>query len=144
MWFWRVLTVAWAGVIFYLSTEAFSGSFSAWLLAQFLGLLHISVSPTTFSTLHLLLRKLAHLIEYAIFGLLLYRSISNSPEFEWRARAAGWAVLAAALYALTDEFHQSFEPGRNASLMDCGIDTAGAALALLGIYGKASSRTQKT
>jgi VanZ family protein len=36
---------------------------------------------------------------------------------------------------LTDEYHQSFVPGRTASLVDSGIDTAGALLALVLLYG---------
>ncbi len=131
---WRFLTLGWAVVIYQLSKETYGSTFSAWLLAQGLHFLHITVSPATFSTLHFLFRKSAHLTEYAIFGLLLYRSFWNGPDFTWRARTALWAVLAAGLYALTDEYHQSFEPGRTASWMDCGIDTAGAALGMLGFF----------
>lgn len=133
--FWRLLTLGWAVAIYRLSTETFGSSFSGWLLAQALSLLHISVSPTTFSVLHTLLRKGAHLTEYAVFGLLIYRSFWNAPKVEWRTRTALWAVLVAGLYSLTDEFHQSFEPGRTASLVDCGIDSVGAALGMLGLYG---------
>jgi VanZ family protein len=41
-----------------------------------------------------------------------------------------WCVFIAAAYSLTDEFHQMFVPGRHASLMDCGVDTTGAAIAV--------------
>jgi len=133
---WLLVTLGWATVIYHLSSESYGASFSAWLLAQALSFLHITVSSPTLATLNFLFRKSAHLTEYLILGLLLYRTFLNSPNFEWRPRIAGWSVLAAGLYALTDEFHQLFEPGRTASLMDCGIDTVGALLGVLSIYGK--------
>jgi VanZ family protein len=42
----------------------------------------------------------------------------------------------AGAYSLTDEFHQTFVPGRGPSLIDCGIDTTGAALGALVFYGR--------
>jgi len=132
--FWRLLTLAWAAVIYHLSTKRYGSSFSEWLLAKTLALLHITVSPATFEALNFLFRKSAHVTEYAILGLLLYGTLLNSTNFEWRLRTAVRSVLIAVLYALTDEFHQIFEPGRTASLMDFGIDTAGAFLGTLGIY----------
>lgn len=134
--FWRLLTVAWAAAIYHLSTKGYGSSSSARLLAKVLALLHITVSPATFEALNFLFRKSAHLSEYTILGFLLYRTFLNNPNFEWRLQTAVRSVLVAALYALTDEFHQMFEPSRTASLMDFGIDTAGALLGTLGIYGK--------
>ena len=128
------ITVAWAALIFSLSTASFASSYSAILLSEILRLIHLSVSPSTFVTLHFLFRKLAHCTEYAIFCLFLYHCFLNSNRTEWRARTAAFSVLVAALYSLTDEFHQIFVPGRTASLIDCGIDTTGAALGILVIY----------
>jgi VanZ family protein len=130
-----VTTIVWAGVIYWLSTETFGGRLSAWLLTQLLWLLHIHVSAATFATLHFLLRKLAHLVEYAIFSLFLYYSFAGNQPPAWRLRRAFWAVLAAGLYSLTDEYHQYFVPGRSASLLDCGIDTLGAIAGMVVLYG---------
>jgi VanZ family protein len=127
-------TALWAGLIFELSTETYSASTTGWLLEQALSILHLHLSPASFATLHLLIRKLAHLTEYAILALLLYYSLQVHRAETWRARTALWAILVAGLYSLTDEYHQSFEPGRTASLMDCGIDTTGAILGMLGTY----------
>jgi VanZ family protein len=88
----------------------------------------------TFDLLHLMLRKLAHVTEYAIFALLLYSLPVEKAQAPWRPRRAALCILGAALYSLTDEFHQSFVPGRHASLLDCGLDTLGAALAMLVPY----------
>lgn len=128
-------TLAWAALIFYLSTGRFGTPFSEWLLARVLELLHASVLPPTFAILSFLLRKSAHLTEYAVLCLLLYASFEDSDRMVWQPRLAVGCVLAAALYSLTDEFHQRFVPGRTASLVDCGIDTAGAVLGMLGVYG---------
>jgi VanZ family protein len=128
------ITVTWAVMIFTLSTATFAGSFSAMLLTETLRLLHLSVSPSAFATLHFLFRKLAHCTEYAIFALFLYHCFLNSNRTKWHARTAVFSVLVASMYSLTDEFHQIFIPGRTPSLIDCGIDTTGAALGILVVY----------
>lgn len=67
------------------------------------------------------LRKGAHVTEYAILGLLLYRAL----EREALALAAGIA------YAATDELHQHFVSGRHASPVDVAIDAVGVSLGML-------------
>ncbi len=67
------------------------------------------------------LRKGAHLTEYAILGALLYRAFGR----EELALAAGIA------YAATDELHQHFVRGRHASAIDVAIDAVGVALGML-------------
>jgi VanZ family protein len=62
-----------------------------------------------------LLRKIAHVVEYAILGALLVRALARPMP----ALAAGVA------YAATDEFHQHFVTGRQGSLVDVAIDAAG-------------------
>ena len=132
---WWLTTLAWAAEIFYLSTPTFKGSLSQSLLTQLLNSLHLSVAPDTLDVLDSILRKLAHLTEYTIFGLLLYGCFGRKDRFRWRPRLASWCVVAASAYSLTDELHQVFSPGRHASLIDCGIDTTGAAIAMVLVYG---------
>ena len=131
---WKAVAIAWAGLIFYLSTGTFGGSLTASLLGQILGFLHVAVSPGTFDTLHHLMRKSAHLTEYAVFAMLLYGSAEDARPFDWRARRALLSIVVAGVYSLTDEFHQRFVPGRGPSLVDCGIDTVGATLGVLLFY----------
>jgi VanZ family protein len=143
---WTV-TLAWAALIFNLSTETYGTPFSGWLLREILGLLHLGISPATFLILHHHFRKLAHLTEYAILSGLLYGCLESARPFPWRPRAAFACILAAGAYALTDEFHQAFVPGRTASWIDCGIDTAGASLGMVVVYGSSRvfrSRNRKT
>jgi hypothetical protein len=69
----------------------------------------------------LVLRKLAHLGEYAVLGALLYRALRREPL----------ALLLASAYAATDEVHQAFVSGRQGSPVDWLIDTAGALAGVL-------------
>jgi VanZ family protein len=131
---WWAVTVAWAILIFDLSTQGFGSNFTQGLLAWALELLHLRVSPRSFHLLHALLRKLAHLTEYAIFALLLYGPPGEKTQRLWRPRRAVFSIVGAALYSLTDEFHQLSVSGRHGSLLDCGLDTLGATLAMLGPY----------
>jgi VanZ family protein len=67
-----------------------------------------------------ILRKGAHMTEYAILGLLLLRAVGR----ELPALALGFA------YAVSDEIHQHFVRGRHASPVDVLIDTAGVAIGI--------------
>jgi VanZ family protein len=125
------MVASWAGLIFYLSTSGFGVGFTEWLLLEILHLLHANVSPHTFEVLHHLMRKAAHMTEYAVFCLLVYAAFLDAEDFEWRGGLALRSVVIAGLYSLTDEFHQTFVLGRTASIIDCGIDTIGAALSTL-------------
>jgi VanZ family protein len=65
-----------------------------------------------------LLRKLAHAAEFAILGALLVRAL----------RRPGWAVALGIAYAVSDELHQSFVPGRQGSALDVALDSVGVVL----------------
>jgi VanZ family protein len=129
-----VVTAAWAGTISVFSTGVYSGAVTGWLLGQLLLSLHVHLSPQTFAIIHFLIRKIAHVSEYAMFGLLLYHSFQPRRLEGWNARSAFGALVVAGFFSLTDEYHQSFVPGRTASLVDCGIDTAGALLGMILLY----------
>jgi VanZ family protein len=130
-----VVTVAWAAQIFDFSTATFGGVFTAWLLSQILHLLHLTVTHPTFQLLHELMRKSAHVTEYALFAMLLYYSLAGvGRRHDWQFKPSLGAWLIAGGYSLTDEFHQRFVPGRGPSLRDCGIDTTAAMLGILIVY----------
>jgi VanZ family protein len=71
-------------------------------------------------------KKGGHMLGYALLGASYLRGLA----FAWgtHRRTLVPAIVLAALYAVTDEFHQSFTPGRTPSAVDVGIDTIGAAL----------------
>jgi VanZ family protein len=72
-------------------------------------------------TLDEILRKSAHVTEYALLALLLWRAVRDD----------GIAFFGTVLYAVTDEFHQSFVFGRKGAPRDVVFDAIGAFLALL-------------
>ena len=92
--------VAWAAVIFAVSSVPSLG--------------------TGLGLWDLVLRKLAHLTEFAVLGLLLARALPDLPAF-----AAG------VVYAISDEVHQHFVDGRVGAPLDVGIDAVGVLVGLV-------------
>ena len=76
---------------------------------------------TGLGTWDLVLRKLAHLTEYAVLGALLYRALARP----WLA------ILVGGLYAVSDEIHQHFVRGRHAAWYDVVIDTVGVTIGVV-------------
>ena len=75
--------------------------------------------------LDVLLKKLGHATEYAILFLLLLRAYRRDRAAE---QALKTSALAAVAYAITDELHQAFVPGRSANWYDVVIDASGVLL----------------
>jgi VanZ family protein len=76
-----------------------------------------------------ILRKIAHIVEYSILTFLLYRAFKGSFKMNV-SRLYIYPSALAFLYALSDEFHQSFVPGRSCAMRDVLIDTLG----IIGFY----------
>ena len=86
-------------------------------------------------TWDLVLRKIAHLSEYAILGALLVRAIQRPAV----------AILAGGLYAASDEFHQHFVRGRHAAWYDVLIDTVGVTIGVFAwsrLFGRGDRNAQ--
>ncbi|HSL20923.1 MAG TPA: VanZ family protein [Vicinamibacterales bacterium] len=71
----------------------------------------------------------AHGGEYAVLGVLLLRAAARGRWSDVTLRAVGLAVALSAAYAATDEWHQSFVPGRGSEVRDVAWDVAGASAA---------------
>ena len=80
-----------------------------------------------FGEFDFILKKGGHAVGYAMLGVAYYFALPPrlATGYRWLL-----ALLMAVLFALSDEFHQSFVAGRTSSLRDVAIDTAGAAVAL--------------
>lgn len=74
-------------------------------------------------------RKAAHMTEYAILAVLLYIWLGKWQFTTWKKMLL--AIIAAALYAASDETHQLFVAGRSGRLTDVLIDSSGA---ILGVF----------
>jgi VanZ family protein len=122
--------IAWAIVIWILSTEAFSAAATSRIILPVLRLLLPHASRETLHMLHFFIRKCAHFTEYFIFSLILTRAIRGDRK-GWKPAWALAAVSIAACYAVLDEVHQAFVPERTGSPFDSMLDSAGALTAHL-------------
>ena len=119
---WPVL--AWAALISWLSAGTFTAENTGKIIVPILRWIFYAASPETITSLHYFIRKSGHFVEYFVLSLLILRALRAGR----RRSRLGWAFMAIALvagYAALDEFHQSFVPGRTASVADVLLDTAG-------------------
>ncbi len=107
--FWWLLALAWMGLIFWLSAQP-----------------DLPHAPEPW--LDMVVKKAGHAVLYGVLAWLYLGALrgDGSPSGRVRLLALGLAVL----YAVTDEVHQSFVPGRTPSPWDVVIDGIGAALAV--------------
>lgn len=129
------LCLIWMGVIFAMSAmpgdvSGQQSGFAAELTAAVLSLLGVRLAPSQLPALELLIRKAAHMAEYAVLFLLYHRALRISGA----KRPGAAALILCAAYAVTDEFHQIFIENRGPSPIDVMIDTAGAAIAWLILF----------
>ena len=78
--------------------------------------------------------KQAHAIAYAVLAGLLCRALAGGRLSGLTAGRALAALLLATIYGATDEWHQSFVPGRESDVADLYADAAGAAIAAAGCF----------
>jgi VanZ family protein len=125
--------LAWMTVVFLFSSDSFSVPRTSRFLGAFFGWLLPNAQPETIATCIFAIRKLAHALEYAVLALLAWRALGGSDidgfrPWIWNRAARAWLI--AAVYAASDEWHQSFVPSRGAAVVDVLIDATGAAVAL--------------
>jgi VanZ family protein len=91
-----------------------------------------------FGEIDLLIKKGGHAFGYALLALAYFAALPPRLSTGYRLVMAFFMAL---LFALSDEFHQSFVEGRTSSLRDVVIDSLGAMTALIlgGIYSSNSS-----
>jgi len=86
--------------------------------------------------------KALHCIEYGALGTLLALALGvpDDPEKLWRL---GLAIALGSLYAVSDETHQFFVPGRDAEVGDVVADTLGATLGAGGVWILSTLRARR-
>ena len=99
----------WMGLIFFLSSRP-------------------SITTSAVDWQDFVIKKTAHFIEYFILSALLFYSLRHSTGWS-TAKIALVSFFASVFYAATDEFHQSFIPGRTPRVRDILIDALGVSLA---------------
>ena len=140
----RVLTLVFAvlmaAVIFFFSAQngEISGDSSDKLSEKILSLFGAfeeadTVAMEMVMTVGSVLRKVAHFTEYFVFGAVVCGFFAT---FSWKKRWTGAISFAiGALYAVSDELHQYFVPGRCASVWDVLLDSAGVLCGVLAVIG---------
>jgi VanZ family protein len=122
--------IAWMILIFAGSSDALSAEHTSRFIVPFLHWLDPTMSAATIVTVHMMIRKLGHFSEYAILAALIWRGIRGTLSISGALLALS-AFFAAAVFAASDEFHQSFVPTRTASAHDVMIDCTGALFAVI-------------
>jgi VanZ family protein len=129
--YWLPLLI-WLGVIFLGSTDLMSAEHTSRFIAPFLLWLKPGMSPDKIFFILVVMRKSAHVSEYAILALLVLRALRSSPTLRMKTSTLfGVALLACAVFAASDEFHQSFVKSRTPSVRDVILDVGGAVFGLL-------------
>ena len=129
--YWVPLLI-WLGVIFAGSTSVMSTEHTSRYIVPFLLWLKPGMSPKAIWTILVVIRKCAHVIEYTVLALLLWRALRSVPTLRTRSFVMFCAVLlGCGFFAGSDEFHQTFVKGRTPSVRDVLLDVGGAFLGLL-------------
>jgi VanZ family protein len=103
----------WVGVIFLGSTDLMSAEEHIAIHCPFLRWLKPDISAETLASIHFILRKCAHVGEYAVLGLLLLRAATLMTNFKRSIPIRYLSLLGVCLLvAATDEFHQTFVASR--------------------------------
>ena len=126
--------VLWLAFISFASSDGFSASNTSRVIEPIVLWLFPNTSHEHLEWIHFLTRKLAHFSEYALLAILAVRAFISSPNPHLKRR---WFIVSLALivlYALLDEYHQSFVPSRTASVFDSFIDMSGGLTALAVIW----------
>lgn len=102
-----------------------------WMLVIFI-LSSLSTVPKAPSLSAEITAIAGHLVAYAVLSILIFFGLGTA--FRDVSRRAFWAFVLSVLYGVSDEIHQSFVAGRDASVFDVMADATGAILGLLALY----------
>lgn len=134
--------ILWMVIISLFSTDAGSMAHTNALLAPVVKFFAPEISRRNLVITLITIRKIAHVVEYAILSLLWFYALKQGkPGWSWRAAFRALAICV--VYASLDELHQTFVLTRTASLQDVGIDSFGAILGQA-IWALSSSKLLST
>ena len=129
-----ILIIIWMIVIFNFSGQigTESGNISRKFTVQIIRIItgkSLSINEPFVDNLQSIVRKLAHFSIYTIGGFLImnYQYETNKKEY----KKIIYSIIFGGSYAITDEIHQIFVPGRSGNMFDVGIDTLGVVTGVL-------------
>lgn len=123
----------WMAVIFSASADSKSGPTSSRLIGPVVRFFVPNISEERLGQVVFVVRKAAHVTEYAVLSWLLARALATSVAAKLRMVLL-LAFLLAAAYAASDEWHQAFVPNRDGKWADVGLDSFGALLGVIAFY----------
>ena len=135
--------IAWLVFISFASSDNFNAGNTSRIIGPLILWLFPNTPAETLAIVHFVTRKIAHFTEYAILGFLAARAFRTSPHPAIKSR---WFLICATLvvvYALLDEYHQTFVPSRTPSIYDSLIDMAGGLTALVFIRSRKGGKAQR-
>ena len=112
-WLRIILVLVWMGIIFILSSIP-------------------SLQSGLPSAFDLIARKMAHVFVYFVLTGLVWYALDPTPM--WKGAKLRTALIIVFLYAISDEYHQTFVPGRNGAPLDVLVDSIGMSIALLWLH----------
>lgn len=122
-----IFVILWMMLIFYLSSQpaAESDNLSTGITETIIKIVGKIAPGLYFSvgSYNHILRKNAHFFAYLVLGMLTTDAFGRSGMYGKKSLIS--AALLCVLYAVSDETHQLFVPGRGAQVMDVVIDSAG-------------------
>ena len=140
------LVIVWMMGIFLLSSQrATASSDLSGVITKWLYGVAERIFPETafdFSTLSFIVRKTAHFFAYLILGSLVMNGFRGKelPATKWLFRA----LVVCVLYAISDEIHQLYVPGRSGEVTDVLLDSVGSLIGIGIYFGMSKTRREHT
>ena len=129
-----ILIIIWMIMVFYFSGQqgTESGNTSRKFTVAFIQIVtgkKLALDDPFIEGIQLIIRKLAHFTVYAIGGFLIMNYAYTTDKT--RKSQMLYSIGFGGIYAILDELHQLFVPGRSGNVFDVGIDTAGVITGVL-------------
>lgn len=121
-----ILVIIWMMFIFIMSS--FNSNESSSQSNFIVNILSNIFNSNNIEILSLIVRKLAHFIEYTILGILVYNLIYSYNKKIYLS------IIICIIYSISDEVHQLFVPGRSCQITDILIDSTGSVTGIILLY----------
>jgi VanZ family protein len=135
-------------IMAYFSTDVFSGENTRSVLELILRWFSPHIDHHSINVLNFYVRKGAHVTEYGVFAVLVFRAMRADSPLLWKLSWFAFSFAIVVVWSLLDELHQAFTRTRGASIYDSMLDSAGglAALLIVALVSRArmSSRAKNT
>ncbi len=129
LWAFAPLAV-WIVVVFAMSSSGASMAETSRFIGPLIRWIYPDISPETLKVVHVGVRKLAHIFEYAVLGFLAVRAFSLFAGH----RLGNWryllAIIPVVIVAMVDEYRQSLDVTRTGTIEDAILDIASGILAI--------------